>query len=301
MREILLLTTIILGQLAPNSHILTKLEDKLRLAPNQVTVKDTTQTTDIIIVSPTKKSAEDYISTSQAVYSIDTVSNTSLTSKNIENRLQIASLTKLMTAYVILREETNLDKTYKVTGLNPQIGDSTMGLSVSDEMTIRDLLAGLLIPSGSDAAQTLAIGNAGSVDAFVKKMNNAASKLKLTNTHFANPVGWDDINNYSSAKDITELGRILLRDKTFSEIVKTKNTVVETTSGRKLALHTTNQLLYQPGYIGVKTGYTFGAGECLMSLYVEGETQILTTVVGSRSRFYETEDIKGWILTHFSW
>jgi D-alanyl-D-alanine carboxypeptidase len=240
-------------------------------------------------------------SSAQAVYSIDLASDETLTSKDIDKRLQIASLTKLMTAYVILSEEKDLNKIMTVPALHPEEGDSVAGLVAGDRLTVLALLNGLLITSGSDAAQTLAVNNAGSQEAFVAKMNAAAATLNLKNTHFANPVGWDDSNNYSSARDITELTRILLRNKTFAEITGTKSKVITTESGRSLPLSTTNQLLYAPGYTGVKTGFTNGAGECLVSLYNGDKGQILTTVIGSSNRFLETDTIKGWILDHFSW
>lgn len=300
MRELLLLASIILGQLTPNAHILTQVQNKLSLAPRAATQNTAQKEAGHITAQPTKTVLEDYTATAQAVYSIDVSSNEVLTSKDTGKRLQIASVTKLMTAYVTLKEE-DLNKVFTVTSLNGQAGDSTMGLAPGDQMSVRSLLDGLLINSGSDAATTLAMGNAGSQDAFVAKMNVAAMSLNLTNTHFANPVGWDDTGNYSSAKDITELSRILLRDKIFAEIVATKSKTVTTVAGRSLPLATTNQLLYTPGYIGVKTGFTYGAGECLVSLYKEGDRQILTTVLGSANRFGETDSIKGWILTHFSW
>lgn len=301
MREILLLITIILGQLAPNGHIYSQLTNKLRLAPQATTTKSAPAKADTIITQPTKTVMEDYTGSAQAIYSIDLTSDAILTSKKADQRLQIASVTKLATAYIILREEKDLNKLIIVPALRPQDGDSTIGLTAGDQMTVRELLEGLLVNSGSDAAQTLAVGNAGSVDAFVAKMNAAAVALNLSNTHFANPVGWDDADNYSTAKDMTELARVLLRNETFAEIVKIKSKSVVTTAGRSLPLSTTNQLLYTPGYVGVKTGYTTGAGECLVSLYKNGNREILTTVLGSANRFGETDSIKGWILTHFSW
>lgn len=301
MRELLLLASIVLGGLAPNSHVYTQVTEKLRLAPQAATAKSAPANVAQIIARPTKMKLEDYTATAQAVYSIDLTSNEVLTSKDTDKRLQVASTTKLMTAYIILKEEKDLNRVLTVTNLAPQPGDAVMGLANGDRMSILGLLNGLLIPSGSDAAQTLAVGNSGSVSAFVAKMNAYAVNLKLTNTHYANPVGWDDAANYSSARDLTELARILIRDKTFAEIVSTKSKTVTTVGGRNIPLATTNQLLYSPGYVGVKTGYTYGAGECLVSLYKDGNQEILTTVLGSTNRFGETDSIKGWILGAYLW
>lgn len=301
MREILLLITIILGQLTPNAHILEQVTNKLRLAPEATAMGQAPAGTGSIIAKPTKTIIEDYSATAKAVYSIDLGSDAVLTSKDTDARLQVASLTKLMTAYVILKEEKDLNRVVTVASPTPQPGDAVMGLAGGDSVSIRGLLDGLLINSGSDAAQALAIANSGSVDAFVAKMNTATSALDLANTHFTNPIGWDDAENFSSAKDLTELARILLRNKTFAEIVTTKSKFVTTSAGRNISLATTNQLLYTPGYAGIKTGYTPAAGECLVSLYRDGKTEILTAVIGSSARFTETNSIKGWILTHFSW
>lgn len=301
MRELLLFISIILGQLTPNGQLLTQVTEKLRLAPTTIAQETASKKAADIIAKPTKNGVEDYAASAQAVYSIDLDSDAVLTSKDTDKRLQIASLTKLMTAYIVLKEEKDLNRVLTVPSLVSQPGDAVMGLAVGDQMTILGLLNGLLIPSGADAAQTLAVGNSGSVNAFVAKMNATAVALNLTNTHFANPVGWDDGQNYSSAKDLTELTRILLQNTTFAGIVSTKSKTVTTVSGRSLALSTTNQLLYNTGFVGVKTGYTLGAGECLISLYEDGKAKVLTTVIGSSARFAETDSIKGWILSHFSW
>lgn len=301
MRELLLLATILLSQLSPNSHFLSQVENFLLTKPTAPATNKASFAPAAIAIAPTKLKLDDYTSGAQAVYSVDLASNEVLSSKDSDQRLQIASLTKLMTTYVILREEPTLDKVYIVPALSGQSGDSLMGLIPGESLTVRDLLAGLLINSGSDAAQTLAVGNAGSVSAFVVKMNAAAVSLNFANTHFANPVGWDDTENYSSAKEMAELARILIRSKTVADVVATKTKTVYTTSGRAILLTTTNQLLYSPGYVGVKTGFTNGANECLISLYQDGKTEILTTVLGSTARFTETDRLKGWILDHFSW
>jgi len=301
MYEFLLLITIFLGQLAPNSHVLSQLTKNLLTKSQAATTQTAEKLPTALIAAPIRLASDDYSANAAAVYSIDLVSDKVLTSKNTDSRLQVASLTKLMTAYVILKEEPNLDRVVTVPALTEQTDDAVMGLTTGDQVTIKTLLDGLLINSGADAAQTLAIENAGSIENFVTKMNTAAENLNLTNTHFANPIGLDDPNNYSSAKDLTELVRILLRNQTFAEIVATRTMTVTTSIGRTIPLETTNQLLYSSGYIGVKTGFTGGANECLISLYKDGNNEILTTVLGSSNRFLETDSIKGWILSHFSW
>lgn len=284
----------------PNSQLLDTLDNTLALKNKAAKIEEE-ETLDIIPQVPSKGVPDEYAPRAKAIYSIDLNTNTILTSKSADEQLPVASLTKLMTAYVILKEEKDLDRVIIVTGVATQPGDSIMGISNGDGLSIRALLEGLLVNSGSDAAQALAMANSGSQTVFVDKMNQYATNLKLEGTNFTNPVGWDDSGNYSNAKDITELTRILLRNEEFKRIIQIKSTTVTTQGGKRVILETTNKLLHETGYIGVKTGYTPIAGECLISLYKEGEKEILTTIIGSPARFAETKSIKGWILDHFSW
>jgi len=303
MREIALLTLIVSSFFSSSVAFVGDLNHKLtnNLTKYEVTTaKNTPTDTKSIIAEPTKTTVDELANAAQAVYSVDLSTNTVLNNKNSDKKLQIASLTKLMTAYTALKD-LNLTKTYTVPPFALQEGDSVAGLVAGDRLTGSDLLSAMLINSGSDAAQTIASLDAGSNASFVAKMNQNATELKLTNTHYANPVGWDDVNNYSTAKDMTELSRILLGNKEFSEIVSTKSKIITTEAGRQINLANTNQLLPVPGYSGVKTGFTNGAGECLISLNGQGKTQVLTTVLGSGNRFGETEQITTWIRTHFVW
>ncbi len=250
---------------------------------------------------PTKTTTETLVGGAKGSYSIDLATNTVLAEKNPNTRLQIASLTKLMTAYIILKNHPNLDEEVKIKAINTQLGDATMGISVGETIKLRYLLEGLLLNSGSDAATALAAFDSGDSAKFVEKLNLAADKIGLKDAHFASPVGWDDSQNYSTAKDLTELTRILLRNNFFKETVAKSQDTVSTTTGRQVYLHNTNTLLAEGGYLGVKTGYTYEAGECLISLKKLNGHEILTVVLGSTSRFSESESINSWIFTHFLW
>ncbi|MEI6266651.1 MAG: serine hydrolase [bacterium] len=299
MREIAL----ILLLLTPGWHIFdgprAYLDNFLKPSPQKETV--VTKLPEIVS-GPTLSSVDaEYQNLAKSVYSIDLGSNTALNESNKDEKLQIASLTKLMTAYVVLKDSPNLDEKVTIPDYITQAGDALMGISKGEEISKRDLLTGMLLNSGSDAATSLATLDAGSVDGFVTKMNLAAESLNLSNTHFANPVGWDDAGNYSSAKDMLELSRILLRNNFFAETVATTQKVVYTTAGRPIYLTNTNILLDGKKYFGVKTGYTFGAGECLISLEKQDGHEVLTAVIGSASRFSESYNINSWIFTHFVW
>ena len=166
--------------------------------------------------------------------------------------MPIASTTKLMTAYLSLRE-LPLDQTLVAPPYHPLIGESLMGLQAGESVSVRSLLYGLLLPSGNDAAVALADGVAGSVPAFVTLMNRTAARLGLRDTHYANPIGLDDPGNYSSARDLTDLAVVLLDDPIFRRIVDTPHADVPGAHPERVVNH--NDLVESTPWVeGVKTG-----------------------------------------------
>ena len=166
--------------------------------------------------------------------------------KNGEQRALIASTTKIMTGLLVC-EAGELD--------------SSMYLKKDETLTRRDLLYGMMLHSGNDAALTLAISVSGSEGAFVRQMNLRARALGLTQTHFANPHGLDSGENYSTALDLAHLAQAALQNAQLRAVVSTKTAVC---AGRTLTNH--NKLLWRyDGCIGVKTGYTRHAGRILVS------------------------------------
>jgi serine-type D-Ala-D-Ala carboxypeptidase (penicillin-binding protein 5/6) len=298
MREIALLTLLLVPNWSIFSDFRQNIDNYLKPVATVVTQVASLER---VVVPPMKKDQAEYASNAKASYSIDLATNTELLSSNADRKLQIASLTKLMTAYIVLKDSASLDETVTVPSFSLQPEDAVVGIAAGERYTRRDLLSGMLINSGSDAAQSLAILSSGSTAAFVTKMNTAASSLGLTNTHFANTVGWDDENNYSSARDIANLTRVLLGNTYFKETVSQKTKTITSTSGRDITLTNTNKLLGTGGYIGVKTGYTYGAGECLVSLESIDSNNILTVVLGAGNRFSETESTNIWTRGHFLW
>ena len=143
--------------------------------------------------------------------------------KNENERVQIASLTKIMTAIVTLDKIDNLDE--KVTLVSEDLKGLleenlvTAGFKVGQTVSYRDLLYGLLLPSGADAAKALARSIGGTEDNFVKLMNEKAKKLNLKETHFTNPIGLDDENNYSTVKDVSLMFEYALKNDDFKKIV----------------------------------------------------------------------------------
>jgi len=211
---------------------------------------------------------------------IDARSGDVLTSHAGNRELPIASTTKLMTAYVAMKEMP-LDKIVRAQPYDAEYGESLMGLRAGERISVRDLLYGLILLSGNDAAHTLAIAAAGSEARFVAEMNRYAAALGLSHTHYANPVGLDQKGNYSSAGDLMTLTRRLLQEPAFAKIADSRSAVLRSVHPRR-RIESINELLkLAPWATGVKTGHTFGA------LYVEvGSGQkhgikLISTVVGA--------------------
>ena len=180
--------------------------------------------------------------------------------KNGEQRALIASTTKIMTGLLVC-EAGELDRTVTVPDAAVGLEGSSMYLKKDETLTRRDLLYGMMLHSGNDAALTLAISVSGSEAAFVRQMNLRARALGLTQTHFANPHGLDSGENYSTALDLARLAQAALQNAQLRAVVSTKTAVC---AGRTLTNH--NKLLWRyDGCIGVKTGYTRHAGRILVS------------------------------------
>lgn len=214
----------------------------------------------------------------------DTKDNEVMYQKNENDKVQIASLTKIMTATIVLEKEINLDKKIILTkddfkGLLEQ-GLATAGFKQNQTVTIKDLLYGLLLPSGADAAQALTRIIAGNGDKFVKLMNEKVTKLNLKNTHFSNPIGLDDDDNYSTAKEVAAMFKYALQNEEFKKIITTKS--YTTTDGTLTFNSSVNKKSNGMSYIlGGKTGTTDGAGLCLASIATIDNMNFLLVTTGA--------------------
>ena len=204
-------------------------------------------------------------------------------------RLPIASTTKLMTALLTLE---NADLADTVTAVNYRASplESLMGLRPGDKVTIRDLMEGLLLASGNDAATTLAVRVGGTEKHFVAMMNARAKKLGLSNTHYANPVGLDDPENYSSAEDLTKLALVLLQNRFFARTVDRKSADVDM-GGRERTIVNRNTLVRTvPWMDGVKTGHTSVAGYILVGAAERHGVRLVSAVLGTPSEAARDSD-----------
>ena len=195
-------------------------------------------------------------------------------------RFPIASITKLMTVLVAL-QHASLDDVVTVSGRAAAVGESSIYLNLGDRLTVSELVEAALIQSANDAAVALAEHVGGTQARFVAMMNAEARKLRLPNTHFANPDGLDAPGHYSSARDVTRLARIAMRNPFIRSVVR--NTTATISGGR--VLYTWNDLLTRfPGTIGVKTGHTAGAGWSEVAAARSNRVTIYATLLGGATR-----------------
>lgn len=241
------------------------------------------------------------VSTASAVL-LDRDSRSALWEREARARRPMASLTKLMTAVVALdRAPPSLELTVQPRDLTGDPAESSMGLIAGAKLSLGELLHGLLIPSGNDAAQVIARGLGGEPATFVGWMNEKARALGLTDTHFDNATGLDGPTHYSTAHDLAVLADYALRYPKIQEITSLARYTARDRSGRAYPLVSTNQLVLSGEAQGIKTGRTPGAGECLIGLERVAGREILSVVLGSPDRFAETRSLFSWAREHVSW
>src|SRR5262245_26569015 len=199
--------------------------------------------------------------------------------KASHQRRPIASLTKIMTAVLVLERSRLTDRVTVSATAVAQPGDDP-ALAAGETLSVRALLYAMLLPSSNDAAVALAEHVAGSSGAFVGLMNQRAEAMGLRDTHFASASGFDS-SGYSTAADVAALTRFALRDPTFAEIVRTYVHRLPPLGGRRRTVESRNLLLwYYPGAVGVKTGYLPSAGHCLVAAADRDGTRLVTVVLG---------------------
>ncbi len=241
--------------------------------------------------------------TAESVVITDLNSAVPMFELNPTERLRPASVTKLMTALVALNYYQDLDQVISVNSLATVKDESDMGLVVGDKLSVRNLISGLLIPSGNDAAYILAINYPGGIEQFVSAMNQTARQLHMTDTHFDNPSGFDSPNHYTSAHDLSLLTAVALENDLIKKLVSTRETTLNDASGKKLyKVKNVNDLLgYVYGVDGVKTGFTDEAGQCLVSSVSRDGHHIVIVLLHIQDRFGESANLIGWVFRNFQW
>ena len=226
--------------------------------------------------------ANDFDITGEYVTLYNMNEDTLLYSKNDTKKTSIASLTKMMTTLVAIEEIDNLDKivTIKERDFEGTVGYSKAGFKVGDKVTYRDLLYGIILPSGADAVNAV-VNNTLGYDKFIKKMNETAKKIGMNDTSYANPVGKDDENNYSTSNDLAKLLKYALKNETFKTVFTTKN--YKTSNGLNLesTVNRYENILNTNEIKGAKSGFTKDAGRCLASITTLNNVDYLLVVINS--------------------
>jgi D-alanyl-D-alanine carboxypeptidase (penicillin-binding protein 5/6) len=224
---------------------------------------------------------------------VDAETGLYLAGKNPDERLPIASTTKIMTALLALEEGGNLNEKVTVSAQAERyVGSiySNIGLIKGERLSVKELLEAALVPSGTEAVYALAehLGD-GSVDEFVEEMNHKADSMGLKNTHFENPAGLDSPGNYSSARNLATIALAAMEHPTFTNIVDSEEATIST-QNRQIEVFTTNNLLYiYEQANGVKTGTSFKAGPCLVASATSGDESYVAVVLGAKDDQYRFE------------
>jgi len=236
---------------------------------------------------------------------VDLDSQRILAKKNAGQQRPIASLTKIMTAIIVL-ENMDLDQPITIDKGVREISGSKIYISANDKFTVRQLLKGMLIRSANDCAYALQAGYDQKIGQgkFAEKMNQKAKKLGLTRTKYIEATGLDE-QNISTAKDVSHLTEYALKNSFFKEIVKTYTATIRNIYGYGYPITSTNRLLRtDPDIFGIKTGYLEEAGECLVAGAEENGHRIITVVLGAHdnnSRFWETRELINGSFSNYRW
>lgn len=207
-----------------------------------------------------------------------------LSEKNADGNLPMASTTKVLTAILII-DDCDLDETVTV----PKQAEGTEGSSVylraGEQLTVRDLLYGLMLRSGNDCAVTLALHHSGSVEAFARKMNEKAAMIGAEHSRFVNPHGLPDKRHYTTAQDLALISAYAMENEIFREIVSTKYYEARHWQNK-------NKMLWEyEGAIGVKTGFTLNAGRCLVTSAERNGMKLVCVVLNSPQMYERTAEL----------
>lgn len=261
-------------------------ENTLNANSNNISSNDTKNTTEVA-----NKEIKKPVINSRRYAVYDRASKTVIYGKDEDKQTAMASTTKIMTSLVVLENCKNLNDTITVDKKSAQTGGSTLGIKEGDKITVNDLLYGLMLRSGNDAAVALAEYIGGSVEGFAKMMNEKAKEIGLENTNFVTPNGLDNPNHYTTATELAKLTDVALNNEKFAEIVKTKYKTISI-NGSSREIKNTNELLLSDveGIYGVKTGFTNNAGRCLVTAVKRNDMDLIFVVLGADTREDRAKD-----------
>lgn len=241
------------------------------------------------VINVASKSIAEPIINSRIGIIYDRKSGKVIWGKNENKRSAMASTTKIMTCIVVI-ENADLNAEVKVSAKAAGTGGSRLGLKKDDKITIKDLLYGLMLRSGNDAAVALAEYVGKDKEGFANLMNKKAKELGLKDTHFVTPHGLDDPEHYTTAYELAKIADYALKNEMFAKIVGTKEHTININGYAKQLCNTNELLGYLQGVSGVKTGFTNNAGRCLVTSVNRNDFEIITVVLGADTKKIRTAD-----------
>lgn len=210
-------------------------------------------------------------------------------SRAADRPLPPASLTKIMTALLFIESGQPLDGVATVSASAARATGTRLGLKAGERMKAGGLLAATLLLSANDACLALAEHVSGDKARFTQRMNQRASELGLAHTHFTNPCGHDEPGHRSTARDLAVLAAATMAKPLFAELVATVDLPITTLDGRRFQLENKNELIGRyPGAVGVKSGYTPGAGKCLVAMARRDGATVLLVVLNAPNRWWDS-------------
>lgn len=236
--------------------------------------------------------AENLYSSAKSAVVIESSTLRKLYCRNENQKLPMASTTKIMTAICAIENCKDLDEKFVISPKAVGVPGTSLYLRKGDVYSTRDLLYALMLISGNDASVAIAEHVAGSTSEFVTKMNELAKKIGVSSTHFANTHGLDADGHYTTAYDLARITAYALDNPLFKEIVTTKNIKIQNGAGEYRYLKNKNKLLSTlEDCVGVKTGYTDDAGRCLVSAIEKNGMRLVCVVLNCQPMFEESAQL----------
>lgn len=248
----------------------------------------------VLLLPFARKNVKAFSTSAKAMCVLEKESGRIICAKNENEKLPMASTTKIVTAITVIENCKDLKQVITVDDKAIGVEGTSIYLKKGEQISVEDLLYGLMLRSGNDSATALAIHVAGSIEDFALMMNDTAKKVGATNSNFANPHGLDDPNHYTTAYDLAKITAYALKNPIFKNLVSTKRHVIEKTNvcEEKRYLKNKNKLLNSlDGCCGVKTGFTSRAGRCLVSACERGNECYVCVVLNCGPMFEESSDL----------
>ena len=261
-----------------------------------------------ILIMPAKANELTLAENAKSAILIEASTGKILFEKNADEKLEPASMTKMMSMLLIMEAiENNVikwDQIVTVSENASKMGGSQILLETGEKMSVSDLFKGVAIASGNDAVVALAEASYGSEDVFVDKMNKRATELGLQNTNFKNPHGLDAADHYSSARDMSIIARELSKHEKVFEFTSLYDDYLRKDTDRKIWLVNTNKLVkFYDGVDGLKTGFTSGAGYCITATAKKNGMRVIAVVMGeptSKMRNKEISEMLDYAFAHYN-